>query len=120
MSTPPNGNTQLAALSGNSTSFVVHQFDDQYVVGDRLMLAVYDSIVHEIPDFALSPPPEIAIPSTTTSPFDGPSFSVSRNKEFDSTVALSLHRRHRGDRRRPPDVGHPSRPVGHPAGQLAT
>jgi hypothetical protein len=90
VSTPPNGDTQLAALSGNSTSFVVHQFDDQYVVGDRLMLAVYDSIVHEIPDFALSPPPEIAIPSTTTSPFDGPSFSVSRNKEFDSTVTLSL------------------------------
>jgi Flp pilus assembly protein TadG len=90
VSNPANGDTQLAALSGNSTSFVVHQFDDQFVVGDRLMLAVYDSIVHEIPDFALSPPAEIAIPSTTTTPFDGPSFTVSRNKEFDSTVTLSL------------------------------
>jgi hypothetical protein len=90
VATPPTGATQLAALSGNSTSFVVQQFDDQFVDGDRLLLAVYDSIVHEIPDFTISPPVEIAIPSTTTTPFDGPSFTVSRNREFDSTVTLSL------------------------------
>ncbi|HEX5040151.1 MAG TPA: Tad domain-containing protein [Candidatus Limnocylindria bacterium] len=90
VSSPPTGATQLAALSGNSTSFVVQQFDDQFVVGDRLMLAVYDSIVHEIPDFTLSPPVEITIPSTTGSAFDGPGFTVSRNREFDSTVTLSL------------------------------
>jgi Tfp pilus assembly protein PilX len=90
VSDPPTGATQLAVLIGNSTSFVVQQFDDQFVVGDRLLLAVYDSIVHEIPDFTLSPPVEIAIPSTTSSPFDGPSFIVSRNREFDSTVTLSL------------------------------
>ena len=90
VSTPPNGSTQVAVLSGNSTSFVVHQFDDKFKVGDRLMLGVYDGTVMEIPDFALSPPVEIALPATTTTPYDGPNVKVSRNKEFLSTVTLSL------------------------------
>ena len=90
VSTPPNGSTQVAALSGNSTSFVVHQFDDAYKVGDRLLLAVYDGTVMEIPDFSLTPPTEISLPSTTTSPVDGPTLRVSRNNQFSSTVTLSL------------------------------
>ena len=36
------------------------QFDDKFRDGDRLMLAVYDGTVMEIPDFAISPPVEIA------------------------------------------------------------
>jgi len=40
--TPPTGDTQVAVLSGNSTAFVVHQFDDQFAVGDRMLLGVYD------------------------------------------------------------------------------
>ena len=90
VSTPPNGSTQVAVLSGNSTSFVVHQFDDKFKVGDRLMLGVYDGTVMEIPDFALTPPVEIALPATTTTPYDGPNVKVSRNREFLSTVTLSL------------------------------
>lgn len=90
VSTPPNGSTQVAVLSGNSTSFVVQQFDDKFKVGDRVMLGVYDGTVLEIPDFALTPPVEIALPATTTTPFDGPTVKVSRNKEFLSTVTLSL------------------------------
>ncbi|MGH2446038.1 MAG: pilus assembly protein TadG-related protein [Candidatus Limnocylindria bacterium] len=90
VSTPPNGATQVAALSGNSTSFVVGQFDDTFAVGERVLLAVYDGTVMEIPDFSLSPPVEISLPGTTTAPFDGPSLTVSRNDEFLSTVTLSL------------------------------
>ena len=90
VSTPPNGSTQVAVLSGNSTSFVVHQFDDKFKVGDRVMLGVYDGTVMEIPDFALTPPVEISLPATTTAPFDGPTVKVSRNKEFLSTVTLHL------------------------------
>ena len=62
VSTPPNGTTQVAVLSGNDTSFVPAQFNDTFRAGDRLMLAVYDSTVMEIPDFAISPPVEIALP----------------------------------------------------------
>jgi Flp pilus assembly protein TadG len=90
VSTPPNGSTQVAALSGNSTSFVVGQFDDAYKVGDRLLLAVYDGTVMEIPDFSLTPPSEISLPSTTTAPVDGPTVRVSRNNQFSSTVTLSM------------------------------
>ena len=90
VSTPPNGSTQVGVLSGNSTSFVVHQFDDKFKVGDRVLLGVYDGTVLEIPDFALTPPVEIALPATTTTPFDGPNVKVSRNREFLSTVTLSL------------------------------
>ncbi|MEA2650907.1 MAG: hypothetical protein QOI85_628, partial [Chloroflexota bacterium] len=90
VSTPPNGSTQVAVLSGNSTSFVVHQFDDKFKAGDRVLLGVYDGTVMEIPDFALTPPVEISLPATTTTPYDGPTVKVSRNKEFLSTVTLSL------------------------------
>ncbi|HEY6608624.1 MAG TPA: pilus assembly protein TadG-related protein [Candidatus Limnocylindria bacterium] len=87
---PPTGDTQVAVLSGNSTSFVVHQFDDSYQAGDRLMLAVYDGTVMEIPDFAIIPPTEIALPSTTVAPVNGPNIRVTRNSQFASTVTLSL------------------------------
>jgi Flp pilus assembly protein TadG len=90
VSTPPNGSTQVAVLSGNSTSFVVQKVEDAYEVGDRILLGVYDGTVMEIPDFALTPPVEIALPATTTTPYDGPTVKVSRNKEFLSTVTLSL------------------------------
>ncbi|MEJ7802628.1 MAG: pilus assembly protein TadG-related protein [Candidatus Limnocylindria bacterium] len=90
VSTPPNGSTQVGVLSGNSTSFVVQQFDDAFKVGDRMLLGVYDGTVLEIPDFALTPPVEISLPSTTTTPVDGPTVKVSRNREFLSTVTLSL------------------------------
>ena len=93
VSTPPTGTTQVAVLSGNSTSFVVQQFDDTFRAGDRVMLAVYDGTVMEIPDFTISPPVEISLPSTTVTPYDGPTTTISRNDDFHSTVTLSL----RGD-----------------------
>ena len=102
VSSPPNGDTQVAVLSGNSTSFVVGQFDDTFRVGDRVMLAVYDGTVMEIPDFSISPPVEITLPSTTVTPYDGPTTTISRNDDFHSTVTLSL----RGDAAAAA-VGHP-------------
>ena len=93
VATPPDGGTQVAVIPGNNTSFVVHEFDNQFAAGERLLLGVYDGTVMSIPDFSIVPPAEIAIPSTTTSPFDGPTFKVARNASFYSTVTLKL----RGD-----------------------
>ena len=90
VNSPPNGDTQVGVLSGNSTAFVVQQFDDSFVVGDRLMLAVYDGTVMEIPDFTIIPPVEILLPSTTTVPVSGPTVSVRRNDAFASTVTLDM------------------------------
>ena len=42
----------------------------------------------EIPDFAIVPPVELSLPSTTSAPVDGPSFKVTKNAEFLSTVTL--------------------------------
>jgi len=90
VSTPPGGDTQVAVLSGNSSAHIVQPFAATYRTGDRVMLAVYDGTVMEIPDFAISPPAEISLPSTTTTPFDGPSLTVTRNAAFLSTVTLSM------------------------------
>jgi hypothetical protein len=88
---PADPNDQVATLSGNDTAMVVGNFRDVYQVGDRILLAVYNGTVMQIPDFAISPPSGIEVPSTTTTPLAGPNFSVTRNDAFNSTVTLHLH-----------------------------
>ena len=90
--TPASPNSQVAVLTGNDSPMVVGNFDDTFVVGDRILLAVYNGTVMQIPDFAISPPSAITLPSNTGgTPVDGPNFSVSRNDSFNSTVTLHLH-----------------------------
>ncbi|MGH2489262.1 MAG: hypothetical protein ACRDFR_06580, partial [Candidatus Limnocylindria bacterium] len=67
---------------------------DVFAVGERVLLAVYNGTVMEIPDFSITPPTAIVLPSTTGAPTDGPSFTVSRNDAFNSTVSLHLHGDH--------------------------
>ncbi|HEX2193657.1 MAG TPA: pilus assembly protein TadG-related protein [Candidatus Limnocylindria bacterium] len=88
---PADPNDQVAALLGNDSAMVVGNFDDVFAVGDRILLAVYNGTVMEIPDFAITPPSAITLPSTALIPVDGPNFSVSRNDAFNSTVTLHLH-----------------------------
>ena len=72
---------------------VVGNFSDVFAAGDRLLLAVYNGTVLQIPDFAVSPPSSIAVPADTSlsGPVSGPNFTVSRNDAFSSTVTLHLH-----------------------------
>jgi len=91
ITSPADPNDQVATLSGNDTSMVLGNFSQVYTVGDRILLAVYNGTVMQIPDFSISPPTAITVPSTTVTPVSGPNFSVSRNDAFNSTVALSLH-----------------------------
>ncbi|HET6379602.1 MAG TPA: pilus assembly protein TadG-related protein [candidate division Zixibacteria bacterium] len=99
---PADPKLQVAALLGNDSAMVVGNFRDAFQVGDRILLAVYNGTVMQIPDFALSPPTAIEVPSTTTSPVNGPNFQVTRNDAFNSTVTLHLH----GDEQAA-DIGHP-------------
>ena len=87
---PPTGALQVATLSGHNTGHLVDAFDDVYDVGARIFLAVYDGTVRAIPDFSITPPSGITLPATTTSPTDGPTFTVSRNDQFTGTVELQL------------------------------
>jgi hypothetical protein len=88
---PASPDSQVAVLIGNDSPMVVGNFDDVFVAGDRILLAVYNGTVMQIPDFAISPPSSVTLPSTTSSPVDGPNFTVSRNDAFNSTVTLHLH-----------------------------
>jgi hypothetical protein len=91
---PADPNDQVGVMSGNDTSMVVGNFSQAHAVGDRILLAVYNGTVMEIPDFAITPPTAIILPSTTGSPTGGPTFTVSRNDAFNSTVTLHLHGDH--------------------------
>jgi hypothetical protein len=88
---PASPNSQIAALEGNDSPMVVGNFDQSFAAGDRVLLGVYNGTVMQIPDFAISPPSAITVPSTTSSPVSGPNFTVSRNDAFSSTVTLHLH-----------------------------
>jgi hypothetical protein len=93
VSDPVTGDLQVSTLSGHSTGHLLEAFDDVYDPGDRILLAVYDGTVKAIPDFSITPPSEIVLPATTSSPTAGPTFKVARNSAFTSTVTLDL----RGD-----------------------
>jgi hypothetical protein len=87
---PPTGATQVGIMNGVSAAHSTGPFDTRYAVGDRVMFAVYNGTVMAIPDFSIQPPVEIQVPTTTTSPVDGPTFEVSRNSAFNSTVTFTL------------------------------
>ena len=91
ITSPADPNDQVSVLLGNDSPMVVGNFEEVFDVGDRLLLAVYNGTVMQIPDFAITPPSAITVPSTTSSPVTGPNFTVSRNDEFNSTVTLHLH-----------------------------
>ncbi len=108
VTSPADPNDQVAILNGNDTSMVVGNFAQRFAVGDRILLALYNGTVMQIPDFAISPPSSIDIPKLNsgdvlvTNTVDGPTFTVSRNDAFTSTVTLHLH----GDKGAD-DIGHP-------------
>ena len=88
---PADPNDQVAVLLGNDSPMVVHNFSTSFGIGDRVLLGVYNGTVMQIPDFAISPPSSIDLPSTTVTPQSGPNFTVTRNDSFNSTVTLHLH-----------------------------
>jgi hypothetical protein len=94
VTSPADPNDQIAILTGNDTSMVVGNFSQVFTVGKRVLLAVYNGTVMEIPDFSITPPTAIVLPLTTGTPVDGPTFTVSRNDAFNSTVSLHLHGDH--------------------------
>jgi len=93
ITSPADPNDQVAAFEGNDTPMIVQNFSETYEIGDRVLLAVYNGTVMQIPDFSISPPSAIVIPSTVSG-FTGPNFTVSRNDAFNSTVTLTLHGDH--------------------------
>lgn len=90
VASPPTGGTQVGVMNGVSAAHSTGPFGDEHAVGERLLFAVYNGTVMAIPDFSIQPPVEIALPATTSSPVDGPTFEVSRNSAFSSIVSFAL------------------------------
>jgi hypothetical protein len=86
--TPPDPNDQVATMSGNSTGIVIDEMLTRFVPGDEILIAVYPGNVMAIPDFTITPPTTIALPTTGTVAAAG-SIKVSRNQAFSGTVDLS-------------------------------
>lgn len=86
--TPPDPNDQVATMSGNSTGIVIDEVMKRFVPGDEVLIAVYPGNVMAIPDFTMTQPSAIALPTTGTVAAAG-SIKVSRNQAFSGVVTLS-------------------------------
>lgn len=85
---PPDPNDQVAILSGNATGIVIGAVQSRYALGDQILVAVYPGNVMAIPDFTITPPGEIDLPTSGTTANAG-SLKVSRNQAFSGVVTLS-------------------------------
>jgi hypothetical protein len=86
--TPPDPNDQVAIMSGNSTGIAIDAALSRFAPGDEIMVAVYPGNVMAIPDFAMTSPGTITLPSTGTTASAG-SLKVSRNQAFSGQVTLA-------------------------------
>ena len=86
--TPPDPNDQVATMSGNSTGVVIDEMLNRFVPGKEILIAVYPGNVMAIPDFTMTPPSTIALPTSGTTASAG-SMKVSRNQAFSGVVDLS-------------------------------
>jgi hypothetical protein len=79
--TPPDPNDQVAIMSGNSTGAAIDAALARFVPGDEVLIAVYPGNVMSIPDFTITPPATISLPTTGTTANAG-SMKVACNQQF--------------------------------------
>jgi hypothetical protein len=85
---PPDPNDQVAIMSGNDTGIAIDALNERFAPGDEILVLVYPGVTMQIPDFSMSSPGTVALPTTGTVATAG-SFRVSRNQAFTGTVTLS-------------------------------
>jgi hypothetical protein len=85
---PPDPMDQVAVMSGNSTGVVIDEMLKRFVPGQEVLIAVYSGTVMAIPDFTMTAPSTISLPTTGPQTSAG-SMKVGRNQSFSGTVALS-------------------------------
>ena len=88
VTSPPDPNDQVAVMSGNNTGVAIAAMNVRYRPGDEILVAVYPGIVNAIPDFSLTQPAPISLPTTGTVNNAG-TFKMARNDSFSGTVTLS-------------------------------
>lgn len=85
---PPDPNDEAAAMNGNSTGSVINEVAKRFVMGDEILVAVYSGNVNAIPDFSISSPGTMTLPTTGTVA-TGTTVKASRNQAFSGVVTLS-------------------------------
>ncbi len=86
--TPPDPNDQVATMSGNSSGIAVSSFSDRFAPGDEILVAVYPGVTMQIPDFSMTNPGTVSLPTTGTTTNVG-SIRVGRNQAFAGQVTMS-------------------------------
>jgi Flp pilus assembly protein TadG len=86
--TPPDPNDQVAIISGNSTGAAIDEMAARFTPGDEVLVAVYPGSVMAIPDFTVTPPPTLTLPTTGTVA-TAATMKVGRNQAFSGQVTLS-------------------------------
>ena len=85
---PPDANDQVGIMSGNATGIAIDEVNNRFATGDEVLVAVYPGSTMAIPDFSLSPPGTVTLPTNGTLANAG-TLKVSRNQAFTGTVTLS-------------------------------
>jgi hypothetical protein len=85
---PPDPNLQVALMSGNSAGIAVDAVEDRFGPGDEVLVLVYPGHTMVIPEFAISTPAQLSLPTTGTTSVSR-AFKVSRNQSFTGVVTLS-------------------------------
>ena len=88
ITSPPDPNDQIGILNGNATGAAIDEMARRYKAGDVILVAVYSGATQAIPDFAMTSPATISLPTTGTVASAG-SLKVTRNQAFSGTVTLS-------------------------------
>jgi hypothetical protein len=88
ITSPPDPNDQVGILNGNATGAAIDEMRKRYKPGDVILVAVYSGSTQAIPDFAMTAPGTISLPTSGTTASAG-SMKVTRNQAFTGTVALS-------------------------------
>ncbi|MEK6720547.1 MAG: pilus assembly protein TadG-related protein [Chloroflexota bacterium] len=85
---PPDPNDQIAIMSGNATGIAIDAVNSRFAPGKEILVLVYSGQTMAIPDFTISPPGTIVLPTSGLTASAG-SFKVSRNQAFTGAVDLS-------------------------------
>lgn len=88
ISYPPDPNDQVALMSGNSAGIAVDAVADRFAPGQEVLILVYPGYTMVIPEFALSTPNQISLPTTGTTSVNN-AFKVSRNQSFTGVVTMT-------------------------------
>jgi hypothetical protein len=85
---PPDPNDQVALMSGNSAGIVVDAVENCFAPGDEVLILVYPGYTMVIPEFALTTPNQISLPTSGTTSVNN-AFKVSRNQSFTGVVTMT-------------------------------